>query len=383
MSRDSSAHNQPKIYAAEILEGIRRWVEIETPSHDGKAVNRLVDLVEGEMRALGTVIDRSPGRDGFGETLKARSPWGEGQAGILVLAHLDTVHPMGTLGDYPFKAEGDIARGPGIYDMKGGGYLATYAYRHLLRLGRQTPLPITFLFVPDEEIGSDTARAIIEAEAKKNKFVLVCEPARDGGKIVTARKGAARFTIKARGRPAHSGLRHQDGRSAVKEIAHQILALEAMTDYASGTTVSVGLVRGGTGVNVVPEHAAIEVDMRVADMASAEAMTARVLGLLPVGPDTTLDISGGLNRPPYRKDAGIEKLFKHAQGLAKEIGFDLQDVPLTGGGSDGNFTAALGIPTLDGLGVDGSGAHTLDEQVKISSLEPRTTLLLRLFETLS
>lgn len=374
--------NEPRIDAAEILEGIRRWVEIETPSHDGKAVNLLVDLVESQVRALGMTTDRTPGRDGFGDTLKARSPWGGDGPGILVLAHLDTVHPMGTLGDYPFKVEGDVARGPGIYDMKAGGYMATYAYRHLVRLGRETPLPVTFLFVPDEEIGSDTARKIIEDEARKNKYVLVAEPARDGGRIVTARKGTARFVIKAHGRPAHSGVRHQDGRSAIKEIAHQVLALEALTDYATGVTFSVGLISGGTGVNVVPEHAAIEVDMRVPDMASAKAMIAQVHGLRAVGPDTRLEISGELNRPPYRKDAGIEKLFMHAQGLARDIGFALEDVPLTGGGSDGNFTAALGIPTLDGLGVDGSGAHTLDEQIKISSLEPRTTLLLRLLETL-
>jgi len=381
MKRDQS--NVPRIDAAEILEGIRRWVEIETPSHDGKAVNRLVDLVESQVKALGMTTDRTPGRDGFGDTLKARSPWGGKGPGILVLAHLDTVHPMGTLGDYPFKSEDDVARGPGIYDMKGGGYMATYAYQHLLRLGRETPLPITFLFVPDEEIGSDMARKIIEDEARKNKYVLVAEPARDGGRIVTARKGTARFVVKAHGRPAHSGVRHQDGRSAIKEIAHQVLALEALTNYDTGVTFSVGLVSGGTGVNVVPEHATIEGDMRVPDMETAAAMTAKVHGLKPIGPDTRLEISGGLNRPPYRKNAGIEKLFRHAQGLAKDIGFDLQDVPLTGGGSDGNFTAALGIPTLDGLGVDGSGAHTLDEQIKISSLEPRTTLLLRLFETLT
>jgi len=379
---NQSARNEPRIDAEEILDGICEWIEIETPSHDGQAVNRLVDLVEKQFAGLSAQIMRQPGRDGFGDVLHARTPWGGDGKGILVLAHLDTVHPIGTIETLAIKREGDSIFGPGIYDMKSGGYLAYYAYRHLLRSGRMTPLPIRFLFVPEEEIGSPTSRAAIEQAAGQAKYVLVMEPARDGGKIVTARKGVGRFVLRAEGRPAHAGVRHQDGRNAVAEIARQIVAIEAMTDYARGVTVNVGLVSGGTGVNVVPQFASAEVDLRVPDAALGEEMCAKFLALKPIGPDIKLSVAGGMNRPPYGKNAGIAALFEHARGLAAEIGFDLQDVPLTGGGSDGNFTAALGVPTLDGLGADGKGAHTDYEQIYFSSLEQRAKLILRLFETL-
>lgn len=334
------------------------------------------------MQALGTTIDRTPGRDGFGDILKARSPWGGDGPGILVLGHLDTVHPQGTLTDInPVRREGDKVYGPGIYDMKSGVHIAYYAYRHLIRSSKETTLPITFLFIPEEEVGSPTSREAIEREAVANKYVLVAEPARDGGKIVTARKGAARFKITAKGQPAHSGLRHEDGRSAIKEIAHQILALEAMTNYEIGVTVSVGTIEGGTGVNVVPAECSIEVDMRCPTPELGDATVEAIYALEAKDPDVTLEVSGGMNRPPYEKDKGITKLYEHARGLAEDIGFDLQDMK-TGGGSDGNFTAALGVPTLDGLGADGAGAHTDWEHIFYSSLVERTKLMLRLFETL-
>jgi glutamate carboxypeptidase len=375
--------NRDRFDPEEILAGIREWIEIESPSTDAGAVNRMVDRVEGDMRRLGARIERLAGRDGFGDMLIARTPWGGDGPGVLVLSHLDTVHPLGFLKDtLPFKREGDVVYGPGIYDMKAGAYLAYHAFRHLVREGRTTPLPVTFAFVPDEEVGSNTTRGTIEALALNAKYVLVTEPARDGGKIVTSRKGVARFRLKAEGRPAHAGARHEDGRSAIKEIARQVLAIEAMTDYARGVTTSVGLIRGGTGVNVIPQFCEIEVDMRVPDAALGEAMTAKMLGLKPSDPDVKLTVEGGMNRPPYVKDAGIAQLFEHARAIAAEIGFELKDVKLTGGGSDGNFTAALGVPTLDGLGADGKGAHTDYEQIYFSSLEPRARLMLRLLETL-
>jgi glutamate carboxypeptidase len=375
--------NRDRFDPEEILAGIREWIEIESPSTDAGAVNRMVDRVEGDMRRLGARIERLAGRDGFGDMLIARTPWGGDGPGVLVLSHLDTVHPLGFLKDtLPFKREGDVVYGPGIYDMKAGAYLAYHAFRHLVREGRTTPLPVTFAFVPDEEVGSNTTRGTIEALALNAKYVLVTEPARDGGKIVTSRKGVARFRLKAEGRPAHAGARHEDGRSAIKEIARQVLAIEAMTDYARGVTTSVGLIRGGTGVNVIPQFCEIEVDMRVPDAALGEAMTAKMLGLKLSDPDVKLTVEGGMNRPPYVKDAGIAQLFEHARAIAAEIGFELKDVKLTGGGSDGNFTAALGVPTLDGLGADGKGAHTDYEQIYFSSLEPRARLMLRLLETL-
>jgi glutamate carboxypeptidase len=374
--------NLPKLDAEEILAGILRWVEVETPSHDGKAVNRLVDQVEQAMSLLGTRIVRTPGRDGFGDVLKARTPWGGDKPGILVLSHLDTVHPTGSIdGVLKVRRDGDKVYGPGIYDMKAGAYIAHHALRHLIREGKETPLPITFVYVPEEEIGSPTSRALIEAEGKKNKYVLVTEPAREGGKIVTARKGVARFCVAVKGRPAHAGARHQDGRSAIKEMAKQILRFEALTDYDSGVTASVGLVRGGTGVNVIPAECTAEVDMRMPDAATAERVVAQVLAFNSFDPDCQVTIEGGLNRPPYEKFEGIQKLFDHAKALAAEIGFELADMK-TGGGSDGNFTAALGIPTLDGLGADGHGAHSFDEHILYSSLIERTQLMIRLFETL-
>ncbi|MBT3401462.1 MAG: M20 family metallopeptidase [Rhodospirillaceae bacterium] len=378
----TEGRNAPRIDAAEILEGIRRWIEIESPSNDGAAVNRMVEQTEGEMRDIGVGTERTPGRDGFGDILIARSPWGGDGPGILVLSHLDTVHPIGMLERLPFERKGDKVYGPGIYDMKGGAYLAYYAFRHLIREGKTTKLPITFLFVPEEEVGSPTSRATIEAEAKKNKYVLVTEPARDGGKIVTARKGNADFTVRTEGRPAHAGLRHQDGRNAIKEMAHQILTIEAMTDYERGVTLSVGTIAGGTGRNVVPQYCEVLVDMRCPDPEIMDEMAARMHALSPIDPDVKVTVEGGVSRPPYVKDAGIAALFDHAKSLAAEIGFELEDVPMTGGCSDANFTAALGIPTLDGLGVDGHGAHTDYEHMLYSSLEPRARLLQRLFETL-
>jgi glutamate carboxypeptidase len=376
--------NAPRIDPEEILDGIRRWVEVETPSHDGVAVNKLNDIVEAEFRTIGARTERVPGRDGFGDVLVARSPWGGDGPGILVVSHLDTVHPHGSIGtpELAWRREGDSVFGPGIYDMKSGAHMAFYAYRHLLRLNEESPLPITFCFVPEEEVGSPTSRATIEKLARGAKYVLVTEPARDGGKIVTSRKGVGRFVIKARGRPSHAGVRHEDGRSAIKEIARQVLAVEAMTDYGRGITTNVGLITGGTGVNVVPQECTAEVDLRVPDPAIADEMTARLLGLVARDPDVKLTVTGGMNRPPYTKDAGIAALFDQARALAGEVGIDLKDVPLTGGGSDGNFTAALGVPTLDGLGADGKGAHTDYEQIYFSSLEPRTKLWVKLFETL-
>ena len=378
----SGGRNEPRIDAEEILEAILQWVRIESPSHDGAAVNRMVDHVAAAMRPLTSRVERTPGRDGYGDLLAVRSEWGGDGPGILVLSHLDTVHPNGTIdGVLTVRREGDRVYGPGIYDMKGGACLAWYAFRHLVRTGRETPLPITFLFIPEEEVGSPTSRAAIEAAARANRYVLVTEPARDGGRIVTARKGVAIFEMTAKGRPSHAGVRHQDGRSAIREMARQILRLEDMTDYDRGVTVNVGVVAGGTGSNVVPAECRAEIDMRVPDAAVGEQLCARILALTAFDPDVEVQVTGGMNRPPYEKDPPIEALFEHAKGLASEIGFELGDVK-TGGGSDGNFTAAIGVPTLDGLGVDGHGAHSHEEHLYFSSLEPRARLMLRLLETL-
>jgi glutamate carboxypeptidase len=365
-----------------LLDEIRSWVEIESPTTESAAVNRMVDKVEADAKAAGTRTERIPGRDGYGDHLLISSPWGAAdEPGILVLSHLDTVHAVGTLaGALPFKVEGDSAYGPGIYDMKGGALIAFAALRALIDTGATGLLPIRHLFVSEEEVGSPTSRAIIEQEARRARYVLVTEPAREGGRIVTARKGTARFDLKITGRPAHSGSRHQDGRSAVRELARHVLDLEGMTDYETGVTVNVGLIAGGTRANVVAEHASAEIDMRVPNPEIGDRAITRVLAIKAYDPDCTLEITGGLNRPGYEKSAEIDALFQKARTLATEIGFDLQDLK-TGGGSDGNFTAAI-APTLDGLGVDGKGGHTHHEQLYVSSLVPRATLMLRLMQTL-
>ncbi|MGJ4965333.1 M20 family metallopeptidase [Bradyrhizobium sp. HKCCYLRH3061] len=363
-----------------ILEGIRQWVEIETPTEAPDQVNKLASLVADGYRGLDATIERIAGRDGCGDHLVARSSWGQDEPGILVLSHLDTVHPIGFIARLPFSVDGDVAYGPGIYDMKGGAYLAFHAFRQLCAGGQKSPLGITHLFVSDEEIGSPTSRALIEEEGRKAKYVLVTEPARDGGKIVTGRKGVARFDVTIRGVPAHAGARPQDGRSAIRELANVIHALEALNDPARGITVNVGVVRGGTRPNVIAEEAYAEVDARLPTPADAEEILPKILGLTSRSDGVTVEVSGEVNRPPYVKGNAGAALFEHAKSLADEIGFELIDT-YTGGGSDGNFTAPF-TATLDGLGVDGKGAHTHYEQMYISSIEPRTRLLYRLYETL-
>jgi glutamate carboxypeptidase len=366
--------------ATAMLDGIRRWVEIETPTEAPGQVNRLVTLVSDGYRDLPATLERVPGRDGRGDHLIARSDWGQDRPGILVLSHLDTVHPLGFIERLPFRIEGDSAFGPGIYDMKGGAYLAWHAFAQLCRANEPTPLGITHLYVSDEEIGSPTSRALIEAEGHKAKYVLVTEPARDGGKIVTGRKGVARFEVFVTGLPAHAGTRPQDGRSAIRELANVIQTLEAMTDMTRGVTVNVGVIRGGTKPNVIPEQAYAEVDMRVPTIADAEELVPKILNLKSRSEGVTVRVTGELNRPPYEKGNAGAALYEHAKTVAAEIGIDLADT-FTGGGSDGNFTAPF-TATLDGLGVDGEGAHTHTEQLYISSIEPRARLLYRLFQTL-
>jgi glutamate carboxypeptidase len=363
-----------------ILDGIRRWVEIETPTEAVAQVNKLATMVADGYRDLPVTVERIAGHSGYGDHLAVRSSWGQDGPGILVLSHLDTVHPLGFIERLPFKIVGDSAFGPGIYDMKGGAYLAYHAFRQLCASPDRSPLGITQLYVSDEEIGSLTSRTLIEAEGRKAKYVLVTEPARDGGKIVTGRKGVARFEIFVHGVPAHAGSRPEDGRSAIRELANIIQTLEAMNDIKRGVTVNVGVVRGGTKPNVIAEEAYAEVDMRVPTAADGDELVVKILGLQSRSEGVSVKVIGGMNRPPYEKGNAGAALYEHARTLAAELGFDLVDTS-TGGGSDGNFTAPH-TATLDGLGVDGKGAHTHYEQLYISSIEPRARLLHRLYQTL-
>src|SRR4051794_15961346 len=271
------------INVAAMISGIRRWVETESPTNNKAAVNRMIDVVQSEVADLPVTAERVPGRDGFADNLIVRNQAPGSGAGILIMSHIDTVHPIGTLaGPLPFRRDGDKLYGPGLFDMKGGAYLALEAFRQVARAG-SPKLPVTFLFTPDEEVGSPTSRRLIEGEAKKARYVLVTEPARDGGKIVTSRKGVGRFEVVATGVPAHAGARHQDGHSAIKEMARQILAIEAMTDYARGVTTTVGVISGGTAPNVIPQHCHATVDLRVRDDAAGGEFAAKIPGRGPVG----------------------------------------------------------------------------------------------------
>lgn len=364
------------------LDTLLTWIRTESPTHDVAGVNMMMDLVVAQMADAPVAVERVKGEQGLGDALILRAGPRTGEPGILVMSHLDTVHPVGTLqSDLPLRIEGDRIYGPGVYDMKGGAWFCLEAFKEVARKG-SAARPLVFLVTPDEEIGSPMTRPIIEDFACRSAFALVTEPARDGGQIVTSRKGVGRFDVHVEGRPAHAGSRHQAGRNAIYEAARQILAIEAMTDYGRGATTTVGMVSGGTAVNTIPQRCHFPVDLRVETVADGEALTAAILGLKPQGQDFKVTVTGGMNRPPYECSESTVQLFAHAKALAAEIGFDLVSAPRAGGGSDGNFTAALGTPTLDGLGIDGDGAHTLQEYGLISSIAPRRELMKRLLETL-
>lgn len=365
---------------AALVERIAAWTRLESPTRNANAVDAMMDQLVSDVEGEPVAIERVPGRDGLGGCVILRAGPDNGREPILLLSHLDTVHPIGTAEkDLPVRREGDRLYGPGIYDMKGGACLALDAFLEVARRGTSAR-PLVFLFTPDEEIGSITTRGLIEDMGRGAAAVLVTEPARDGGRIVTSRKGVGRFDVAIEGRPAHSGSRHHEGRNAIHEAARQIALIDAMTDYERGVTTTVGLINGGTAMNTVPQHCRFSVDLRVVTVADGEEFAARLKGLSPLAPDFKVSVTGGMNRPPFEKTPQVEGLFALAQAVGHDIGLAVADVPRTGGGSDGNFTAVMGVPTLDGLGIDGDGAHTLQEYALVSSVAPRAKLIAGLLE---
>jgi glutamate carboxypeptidase len=363
----------------EILDGIARWVEIDSPTYDRDGVNRMMDAAAAVMYGLGATVTRHPGRDGLGDAVVARV--GPDEPGILVLAHLDTVHPVGSASEW-MRREGDRFFGPGAYDMKGGAFLATYALGALLDDGQSTRLPVTFLFVGDEEIGSPTTRSLIEAEACRHHYVLVPEPAQDRGNLITGRWAFQRFVVEARGAPAHAGAAGAAGASAIREIAAQIPAIESLSDAERDVTVRVGLVSGGTFVNVVPDRCRAEV---LAVTTTAEDFTSvrqRMGALRPLCQGIQLEVTLGPVRPLFHPTPESLALYERARALANRIGFN-PGHGTVGGGSDGNFTGALGVPTLDGIGVCGDAFHTTREHLLVSSLVPRARLIAELLRSLN
>jgi glutamate carboxypeptidase len=356
-----------------LVADLLAWCAVESPSDDAAATTHMAEMLGTYLAAHGARVEVRPGVR-HGALVHAAWSGPAGAAPILILGHHDTVHPLGSLARNPPRVEAGRLYGPGGYDMKAGLLMAGAALRALQEVGQPLARPVILISTADEEIHSHDSRALIEETARDAAAVLVLEPAAKDGALKTARKGVGLFTVTARGRAAHSGVDHPAGVSAIREIAQQVLALEALTDYARGVTVNVGLLRGGTAVNTVPAEATARVDLRVATLGDAERMNARIHALRPVTPGATLEVEGEIERPPMERLPGTVRLFALARRLGAEIGLDLHETA-TGGASDGNFTAALGIPTLDGLGACGDGAHTDHEYVRIADLAPRAAVL--------
>lgn len=348
------------------------WCAVESPSRDAAATTIMAQQVAAYLTARGAQVTRVPGVT-TGSLVEAVWEGGPGKP-ILLLGHHDTVHPIGSVAkNRPRLANGRVY-GPGSYDMKAGLLMAGTALHALFSLGWTPRRPVILLSTADEEISSPDSRTRIETTARAAEAVLVLEPAFTHGELKTARKGVGTFRLSVRGQSAHAGGAHELGVSAITELAHQVLRLAALTDYARGVTVNVGQVAGGTAVNTVPSSATATIDVRIAAAADAAWITEQIRSLAPVLPGATLEITGEVNRPPMERVPATVRLFELARALGREIGLELRETS-TGGASDGNLTSALGIPTLDGLGACGNGAHTDEEYVLIDQLAPRGAVL--------
>ncbi|GAB4529688.1 MAG: M20 family metallopeptidase [Anaerolineae bacterium] len=357
----------------DMLATLEVWVNHDSPTFDKPLVDALGRKIADAFAALGASVETQPQSD-YGDHL--RIAWGQGDRQILLLGHFDTVWPGGEVARRPFTVRDGKATGPGVNDMKGGILIGLYALRALIETAQRPAHRLVYLFTSDEENGSLSSRELIEAEARRSDYVLVLEPARHGS-LITWRKGIGRFSIEVTGVAAHSGVDPEKGVSAIEEMAHQILKLQAMTDLARGTTVNVGVVQGGSRVNVIAASARAECDLRVMTLIEGERMQRAILGLSPVLKGTSVQVSGGINRPPFEETEAGLALFERARAVGARLGLDL-DKTGTGGGTDGNFTAGLGVPTLDGLGVVGEGSHALHEQIWVNSLPERAALLAEL-----
>ncbi|HMQ35558.1 MAG TPA: M20 family metallopeptidase [Chloroflexaceae bacterium] len=368
---------------AELLALAEALVNLETPSGDKPRCDALADQIAARFAPLGAVERVANPAGGDHVRVRVAAPGAPADARpALVLCHYDTVWPAGTVAARPVRVEGDTAYGPGLYDMKVSIAMAELALRAAAELGLPLPRPVILLFTSDEEIGSPTSRELIEATARGCAHVLVLEPpVEPTGALKTARKGGGAFYVDVSGRAAHAGVEPEQGRSAIAELAHQILAVGALADPAAGTTLNVGVVRGGSGRNVVPAEAHMEIDVRVWTRAEAERVERAMAGLAPVTPDVRLAVRGGLNRPPMEPTPASAALFAQARAIGAELGLDLAE-GRTGGGSDGNFTSAAGAPTLDGLGAPGRGAHAEHEQIDVPGALGRLALLTALLTRL-
>lgn len=361
------------------LEILRRIVEFESPSSEKAAVDRLVDYLSDEISKRGGKVDRIS-QEEFGDLIVASWP-GDGREPILVMTHIDTVWPLGTIERIPFDIGEQVGRGPGIYDMKASVAMMLTALDVLSELdaiGR----PIKWLINTEEEVGSPVSRPLIEALAKESAIVLCLEPpVPPDDALKTQRKGVGMFTMTATGRAAHAGADHASGVSAVEELARQIQWLHSLTDYDKGTTVNVGVISGGTKRNVVAAEASAMIDLRVETMAEADRMVPLIQNAQALVEGASVRVEGELNRPPMERSEHVVAAFGQAQEIARSIGQEVVESS-TGGGSDGNFTAALGVPTIDGLGCPGDGAHAETEHIQIQKVAARTALITALLAKL-
>ena len=340
-----------------MVEALRLLVEAESFSSDPEGIARCGEVIDGLCREI-----LGSGTESLGAHRAWRRP---GERPVLLLCHFDTVWPTGTLRDFPFSLDDGVARGPGAFDMKAGIVQALHALR------QAGDGPVTVLFTGDEEIGSPSSRSLIEEEARSARAVLVMEPAEEG-RVKVARKGVGQWTVEVRGRAAHAGLEPEKGANAIVELAHQVLAISALGDPAKGTTVSVTTAQGGTAANVIPERAACEVDVRMWDADEADRVRKALESFEPSLEDTSVTVTGEVNRGPLERKAA-EGLYARVVALGFDVG-----AAEVGGASDGNFTAALGVPTLDGLGPVGGGAHARDEHVIVEEMPRRAHLVARL-----
>jgi glutamate carboxypeptidase len=364
-----------------ITETIRQLVEIESPSDNKPAVDRLGALLAGRFEGLGGHAKFHRTQD-FGDHLQVDFATERSGKPVLLLGHVDTVYPLGTLAGMPCRVDDGRLWGPGALDMKSGIALMLHALDGLRTWHNDSlPRPVTVLLLSDEEIGSESSRPITESLARRSAAVLVLEPSYGlKGAVKTARKGVGEYTIKVMGKAAHSGLDFDKGESAIVELARQITAISKLVDVKRGLTLNVGLISGGTRTNVIPAQATASLDVRVACMKDAPGIDRQLRALRPFNRKCKLEIKGGINRPPMERTAGVAALYRQASEIAKKLGWKLEEASV-GGGSDGNFTANLGIPTLDGLGGVGEGAHATHESVMISELPRRAALLAELIES--
>ena len=362
-----------------LIGTIEALVTLESPTDVKDAVDTCGAELARRLAEIGgkvtTVTTSSAGNH-------LRAEFGSGSRQILLLGHFDTVWPVGQLQHMPLQRDGDKLMGPGVLDMKAGIGLAMLATRALFQLAEGAQARIVMLWTTDEETGSHTSRALLETEARQSAAVLVLEPALPGGVLKTSRKGCGEYEVVVRGEAAHAGVDPGKGVSAIRELARQILALETLHDLSRGVSVNVGIISGGSRPNVVAAEARARVDVRAPTMAEADRVDTAIRGLTPHLSGAQVDVSGGFDRPPMERTAGVARLFEMAQQVGSELGQTIGEGS-TGGGSDGNFCAALGVPTLDGLGALGDGAHAVHEHVLVSGLVHRATLLSALLTRLA